>query len=231
MNGVIMVNFKGVRGSPMVCGICIRKAPRLTVTDGNALCKRCSADIDFSNTQTRTSKLISKYEKQIEELTSQCTMKTNECYMAWSSVDSTNLELGRLKIELHQKGAEIDSLEQALGRESGQLRNVSQKYENDKKLWTAAISNLKRKIKAMKQEQALLSLEAHDCANAIPDLSKMIAAVQALVAQCEDLKLKYNEEMDKRKKLHNIVQETKGMGKGICWDTASFILVTLLASP
>lgn len=60
--------------------------------------------------QTRTSKLISEYEKQIEELTSQCTMKTNECYMAWSSVDSTNLELGRLKIELHQKGAEIDSL-------------------------------------------------------------------------------------------------------------------------
>ena len=80
MNGVIMVNFKGVRGSPMVCGICIRKAPCLTgkelircsllifrenicclmlvaansVTDGNALCKRCSADIDFSNTQVRT---------------------------------------------------------------------------------------------------------------------------------------------------------------------------------
>jgi kinesin family protein C2/C3 len=31
------------------------------------------------------------------------------------------------------------------------------------------------------------------------------------VAQCEDLKLKYYEEMDKRKKLHNIVQETKGI--------------------
>jgi len=30
MNGALMVNFKGVRGSPMVCGICIRKAPRLT---------------------------------------------------------------------------------------------------------------------------------------------------------------------------------------------------------
>lgn len=127
--------------------------------------------------QTRTSKLISKYEKQIEELTSQCTMKSNECYMAWSSVDSTNLELGRLKIELHQKGAEMESLgmdyaiaaiifnpnclhmltifihlptEQALGRESDQLRNVSQKYENDKKLWTAAISNLERKIKVKK---------------------------------------------------------------------------------
>lgn len=60
--------------------------------------------------QTRTSKLISKYEKQIEELTSQCTMKSNECYMAWSSVASSNEELNRLKIELHRKGAEMDSL-------------------------------------------------------------------------------------------------------------------------
>jgi hypothetical protein len=30
--------------------------------------------------------------------------------------------------------------------------------------------------------------------------------------QCEDLKLKYYEEMAKRKKLHNIVEETKGAG-------------------
>lgn len=60
--------------------------------------------------QTRTSKLISKYEKQIEELTRQCTMKSDECYMAWSSVECANLELGRLKIELHQKGAVMESL-------------------------------------------------------------------------------------------------------------------------
>jgi kinesin family protein C2/C3 len=36
---------------------------------------------------------------------------------------------------------------QALGRESDQLRDVSHKYENDKKLWSAAISNMERKIK------------------------------------------------------------------------------------
>lgn len=36
---------------------------------------------------------------------------------------------------------------QTLGRESDQLRNVSRKYKNDKKLWVAAISNLERKIK------------------------------------------------------------------------------------
>ena len=98
--------------------------------------------------------------------------------------------------------------DKALGRESDQRRNVSQRYENDKKLWAAAISNMEKKIKvkldlvhviskpqlglvnfnkfsllnpqAMKEKQALLSLEAHECANAIPDLSKMIGAVQAL---------------------------------------------------
>ncbi|KAL5673796.1 hypothetical protein ACJX0J_018102, partial [Zea mays] len=66
-------------------------------------------------------------------------------------------------------------------------------------------------VEAIKQKQQSLSLEAHDCANAIPDLSNMIKAVQGLVAQCEDLKLKCYEEMDKRKKLYNIVQETKGI--------------------
>uniref|UniRef100_A0A0E0CU30 Kinesin motor domain-containing protein n=1 Tax=Oryza meridionalis TaxID=40149 RepID=A0A0E0CU30_9ORYZ len=135
-DGAIVINFKGVRGSPMVCGICIRKTVAIA--------------------------------------------------------------------------------EQVVDRQADQLRSVSQKYENAKKLWAAAISNLENKIKAMKQEQTLLSLEAHDCANAVPDLSKMIGAVQALVAQCEDLKLKYYEEMAKRKKLHNIVEETKGNIRVFC---------------
>ncbi|BAF08190.2 Os02g0212600 [Oryza sativa Japonica Group] len=102
--------------------------------------------------------------------------------------------------------------EQVLDRQADQLRSVSQKYENANKLWAAAISNLENKIKVMKQEQTLLSLEAHGHANAVPELSKMVGAVQALVVQCEDLKLKYYEEMPKRKKLHNIVEETKGAG-------------------
>ncbi|KAL5209895.1 hypothetical protein ABZP36_005518 [Zizania latifolia] len=219
-DGTAIINFKGVRGSPIVCGICIRKAVAFAaanlVTEGNALCKRCSAPVGNSPIQTRTSKLISKYEKQIEELTIQCNMRSDECYMAWSSVETTNQELERLKIELHQKVVQSDNIEQVLEIQADQLRNVSQKYENAKKLWAAAISNLENKIKAMKQEQMLLSLEAHDCANAVPDLSKMIGAVQALVAQCEDLKLKYYEEMAKRKKLYNIVQETKGNIRVFC---------------
>uniref|UniRef100_A0ACD5WT56 Uncharacterized protein n=1 Tax=Avena sativa TaxID=4498 RepID=A0ACD5WT56_AVESA len=220
-NGSIIISFRGVRGNPMVCAICIRKGPLLPAakpgTDGSGLCKRCLTDVEISSPiQKRTAKLISKYEKQIEELTSQCSMKSDECSMAWSLVESTNQELDRLKIELHQKLVQSDNFEQVLDTQNDKLRKVSQNYENDKKLWAAAISNLESKIKAMKQEQALLSLEAHDCADSIPDLSKMIAAVQALVAQCEDLKIKYNEEMAKRKKLHNIVQETKGNIRVFC---------------
>uniref|UniRef100_A0A0E0G2Q5 Uncharacterized protein n=1 Tax=Oryza nivara TaxID=4536 RepID=A0A0E0G2Q5_ORYNI len=131
-DGSFVINFKGVRGNPMVCTICIRKTVAIA--------------------------------------------------------------------------------EQVLDRQADQLSSVSQKYKNANKLWAAAISNLENKIKVMKQEQTLLSLEAHGHANAVPELSKMVGAVQALVVQCEDPKLKYYEEMAKRKKLHNIVEETKGAG-------------------
>jgi kinesin family member C2/C3 len=44
------------------------------------------------------------------------------------------------------------------------------------------------------------------------------------VAHYEDLKLKYYEEMDKRKKLYNIVQETKGIYYPVC---IQFFVLTL----
>lgn len=37
--------------------------------------------------------------------------------------------------------------EQVLDTQADQLRSVSQKYDNAKKLWAAAISNLENKIK------------------------------------------------------------------------------------
>jgi hypothetical protein len=62
-----------------------------------------------ANSVSRTSKLISKYKKQIEEPT-KCTMKSDEYSMASFSVHYVNLELVRLKKELHQKSAEVDRL-------------------------------------------------------------------------------------------------------------------------
>ena len=63
-----------------------------------------------ANSVYRTNKLISKYKKQIEEPTSQCSMKSDEYSMASFSVHYVNLELVRLKKELHQKSAEVDRL-------------------------------------------------------------------------------------------------------------------------
>ncbi|XP_072079726.1 kinesin-like protein KIN-14R isoform X2 [Arachis hypogaea] len=43
-----------------------------------------------------------------------------------------------------------------------------------------------------------------------------VFAIQELVKQCEDLKVKYNEEMTERKKLFNELQESKGNIRVFC---------------
>ncbi len=57
--------------------------------------------------------------------------------------------------------------EQVVDRQADQLRSVSQKYENAKKLWAAAISNLENKIKvkadllsAMLQQELINTIRA-----------------------------------------------------------------------
>nr|CAD1844496.1 unnamed protein product [Ananas comosus var. bracteatus] len=183
-NGVIVVSFEGVRGTPTVCGICIRKAPILSaplVKAEHVVCNKCATEIEVSPTQNRArSKFIAKYEKKIHELTSECKLKTDECYTAWSSVTATNEELERLKMEYHNTIIQAESLERTVETQTDKLRDVFERYEHDKKLWISAISNLEVRIKAMKKEQSQLSLDAHECANSIPDMNKMIFAVQSL---------------------------------------------------
>ncbi|KAG1362267.1 hypothetical protein COCNU_10G004860 [Cocos nucifera] len=219
-NGFIVIRFEGISGTPTVSGICIRKAPKLSaplVKPEHLICNKCAAEIEVSPTQTRArSKYIAKYEKKIHELTSQYKLKSDECYEAWMSLTATNEQLVRLRMELDNYIFQTETLEQAVEKQTGKLRDVSERYEHDKKSWFAAISNLEDKIKAMKQGQSQLSIEAHECANSTPDLNKMIIAVQTLVTQCEDLKIKYSEEIAKRKKLYNQVQETKGNIRVFC---------------
>ncbi|XP_038977497.1 kinesin-like protein KIN-14E [Phoenix dactylifera] len=219
-NGVIVIRFEGISGTPTVCGICIRKAPKLSaplVKPEHLICNKCASKIEVSPTQTRArSKFIAKYDKKIQELTSQCKLKSDECYEAWMSLTATNEQLERLKMELDNKFFQTETLEQAVQKQTDKLKDVSERYEHDNKSWVAAISNLEEKIKAMKQVQSQLSHDAHECANSTPDLNKMIIAVQTLVAQCEDLKIKYSEEIAKRKKLYNQVQEAKGNIRVFC---------------
>ncbi|KAF6165546.1 hypothetical protein GIB67_006436 [Kingdonia uniflora] len=211
----IALRFEGVHGSPVISGICIRKAsnPVPEAKPVFLICKSCTAEIEVPSSQNKLMQLksIAKYEQKIQELTNQCQLKTNECYEAWMSLKRANEQLDKVRMELCDKIRQARSLDQTLEKQTAELGNVTSRYEHDKGYWVAAVNDLEQKIKIMKREQSQLSREAHECADSVPDLNKMVFAVQELVTQYEDLKLKYNEEQAKRKKLHNQVEEAKGM--------------------
>ncbi|KAH7520429.1 hypothetical protein FEM48_Zijuj08G0142800 [Ziziphus jujuba var. spinosa] len=220
-DGVCLIRFEGVIGSPAVSGIGIRRAPKVAVpkVERECLkCNNCATEIEVPSAQMKLlqTKSTTKYEKKIEELTTQCQLKAKECYEAWMSLTTANEQLDKVRMELDNATFKALSQDQAMENQATKLRNISSSYDRDKKQWAVAINELQEKIKLMKKEHSQLSREAHECADSIPELNKMLEAVQALVAQCEDLKMKYSEEQAKRKKLFNEVQEAKGNIRVFC---------------
>ncbi|KAJ6685722.1 KINESIN-LIKE PROTEIN KLP-3 [Salix purpurea] len=220
-DGVIFMRFDGVVGSPIVSGIYIKQAtelPKSTVKKELLLCNNCSAEVKASSDQSRVTRTnsLAKYEKKIEELKAQCQLKTDECHEAWMSLTAANEELEKIRMELDNRFFSNMQLDQAIQKQKTELRDVSRRYECDKKLWVAAIGDLEKKMKMMKIEHSQLSDEAHGCVNNIPEFNKMITAVQVIVAQHEDLRLKLNEEQAKSKKLYNQAQEAKGNIRVFC---------------
>ncbi|KAB1998330.1 hypothetical protein ES319_D12G081600v1 [Gossypium barbadense] len=220
-DGLIALRFEGVIGSPMVCGICVRKTQNIPVTQGSQeylKCNNCAAEIEVSSAQMKLvrTKVTDKYEKKIQELTTQCQLKTHECHEAWMSLTAANEQLEKVRMELDNKIFLTRTLDDTVGKQAEILKNITSSYEHYKKYWAAAVNNLREKIKIMKNEHAQLSHEAHACAESIPELNKMVTGVQALVEQCEDLKVKYSEEQAKRKELYNQIQETKGNIRVFC---------------
>ena len=53
---------------------------------------------------------VEKYEKKIQELSSQCQLKTDECYEAWMSLTAANDQLEKLRMELDNKFIQVDLL-------------------------------------------------------------------------------------------------------------------------
>ncbi|KAI9165073.1 hypothetical protein LWI28_007104 [Acer negundo] len=220
-DGVIVIRFEGVNGSPAVSGICIRRAAEVSVprlSHEYLKCNNCAAEIEVSSNQKKLMRIkaTEKYEKKIQELTKQCQLKTNECHEAWMSLTAANEQLEKVRMELDNKTFQTWTLDTTVGKQSENLRNITSSYEHDKKYWIAAANDLQQKIKVMKEEHSQLSREAHECADSVLELNKMVTGVQVLVAQCEDYKMKYNEEQAKRKELHNQIQETKGNIRVFC---------------
>ncbi|KAF8377407.1 hypothetical protein HHK36_030784 [Tetracentron sinense] len=232
-DGAIVIRFEGIHGSPVVSGICIRRAPKLSESEAKheyLICNNCAAETKVPSAQNKLmqTKSTAKYEKKIQELSTQCQLKTDECYQAWMSLTAANEELEKVRMTLDNKLFQTHSLDQAMEKQSAKLMDVSSSYERDKKFWVAAVNDLKGKIKTMKQDHSQLSREAHECADSVPELNKMVCAVQALVAQCDDLKVKYSEEQAKRKKLFNQVQEAKGMCRPLSKEEVSAQYATVV---
>ena len=121
--------------------------------------------------------LTSRYEKKIEELTSQYKLKNDECHQAWMLLTSANEQLEQLRMDMDNKLFQAETLgkhqiqnlfsvvfpcnfgiyliifhfllEQAVERQTDNFRVVSERYEHDKKLWVAAINDLEGKIKVI----------------------------------------------------------------------------------
>ncbi|XP_019445365.1 PREDICTED: kinesin-like protein KIN-14R isoform X9 [Lupinus angustifolius] len=213
-DGVILIRFESINGSPLVSGICVTKTTKVSVpqvTSDYIKCNYCATEIEIPSSQKKImqTKYTSKYENKIRELTMQCELKAKECYEAWMSLTTTNEQLEATQMELDKVTFKLLTIDQTLEKQAEDLRSISSRYELDKKKWAEAISSLQEKVKLMKSDYCQLSFEAHECVDSIPELNKMVFAVQGLVKQCEDLKVKYNEEMTQRKKLFNEVQEAK----------------------
>ncbi|KAE8695991.1 dof zinc finger protein DOF5.7-like [Hibiscus syriacus] len=174
-DGLIALRFEGVSGSPMVCGICVRKAQNTPVTQGSQeylKCNSCAAEIELSSAQMKLvrTKATDKYEKKIQELTTQCQLKTHECHEAWMSLTAANEQLEKVRMQLDNKIFQTRTLviliEYAfLSLNSDLITNADGKA---------------RAMVIMKREHAQLSHEAHACVESIPELNKMVTGVQAL---------------------------------------------------
>ncbi|KAM7516912.1 hypothetical protein LguiA_006495 [Lonicera macranthoides] len=220
-DGVLLIRFEGINGMPIISGICINMAPPLAASQVKQeclLCEKCAAKMESNSLQSKHPRVtyMAKYEKKIEELSTQCRLKTDECYQAWMSLTALNKQLEKVSMELDNKSFQNHCLDQTMVVQAAKLRDVSSKHERDKNSWVAAINELERKIKIMKQEHSQLSHDAHECVNSIPNLHEMVSAVKGLVAECDDLKLKYSEEQVKRKAIYNQLQEVKGNIRVFC---------------
>lgn len=218
-DGVITIRFEGVDGGSIVSGICIKEAPKILVSpvkQGEG--EKFAAGMETVSIENKNIRMcsITKYEKKIKELSTLCELKTNECYQAWMSLTAANEELQTVKMELDNKSFQILGLDQAKNMEEAKLREFSSRYKHERQFWEAAIDELRRNIKTLKEEHSQLSHKAHECADSVPELNKMATAVQDMVSQCQEFKLKYNEELAKRKQLYNQIQEAKGNIRVFC---------------
>ncbi|CAK9151811.1 unnamed protein product [Ilex paraguariensis] len=220
----LSIRFEGVTGSPILCGICVRKYSSATFGEvellkvmGMAQQQQCELPKVVSTLQKPTGegefgKLQIDYEYQkkelveakraLEELKRENELKSRECQKACKSLQD-------LQNELMRKSMHVGSLAFAI---EGQVKEKSR--------WFASLRDLKRKLKILKMDQLKLSEEALSYKKCLAEMNDMCSIVQSKIKQQielhEDLKIKFVKGAKERKELYNKVLELKGNIRVFC---------------
>ncbi|KAK9085934.1 hypothetical protein Sjap_026345 [Stephania japonica] len=224
----LSIRFEGVIGSPIVCGISVKRDSQAGFGSMEFLKERGKAQmenhelIEVANGSTKFAvveeleKLQRDYELQHKELVEtkkilesirrEHNMKNKECQEAWMS-------LRELQNELMRKSMHVGSLAYAI---EGQVKEKSR--------WFSSLRDLSRKFKLLKMEHSKLSNEASEWNKGLADMTEMAISIQSTInhkvelekekmdldKEHTELKLKFIEGANERKELYNKVLELKG---------------------
>ncbi|XP_043689012.1 kinesin-like protein KIN-14Q isoform X2 [Telopea speciosissima] len=222
----LSIRFEGVTGTPIVCGISIRKdclagsGSAKIVEDKESSQtgdhKELEGCYDFnSNIYGEVWELRRKFELQYKELTEtkkalednkrENELKSKECQEAWTS-------LSELQNELMRKSMHVGSLAFAI---EGQVKEKSRLF--------SSLRDLTRRFKILKMEYIKLSEEASEYKKCLADMAQMTHTIQSTMNQyvdmekeSKDIKLKFIEGAKERKELYNKVLELKGNIRVFC---------------
>ncbi|KAI3947840.1 hypothetical protein MKX01_034505 [Papaver californicum] len=227
-NEGLSIRFEGMIGSPIVCGISIRKdsltnsenVEFLKDRQGSLIAEHGMLDDDQKDDSNlvgegEVSKLRRDMENQYQELTetkrvlhglkSDYEMKSKECQEAWMS-------LRDLQNELMRKSMHVGSLAFAI---EGQVKEKSK--------WFSSLRDLTKKFKILKIEHSKLSEEALQYKKCLADMVQMTSTVQSamtkhidLEKENRDLRVKFINGAKERKELYNKVLELKGNIRVFC---------------
>ncbi|XP_073142323.1 kinesin-like protein KIN-14Q [Henckelia pumila] len=212
---VLSIRSEGVNGSPIICGISIRKDSSEIFGDGILLGRvgstgmpqfKLSKDaygnsIDGVEHESRA-KELSETKRALEKLKRDNELKSQECQEAWKSLKD-------LQNELMRKSMHVGSLAFAI---EGQVKEKSR--------WFSSLSYLTQKSKILKMDQIKLSEEASIFKQYVADMEGVKSIVQSTVQQhvelYEDIKCKYLKEAKLTKELYNKVLDLKGNIRVFC---------------
>lgn len=217
----LSIRLEGVMGSPILCGISIRKdfpanSVEVELLEVMAVSRvaeseppKDNGNFDMKGGYQKVQRdfecqkeELAETRRMLEELKMENQAKTRECQEACKS-------LRDLQNELMRKSMHVGSLAFAI---EGQVKEKSK--------WFSSLRDLTRKLKILKMEHITLVEEARTYKKCLEDMDEIRATIHSAMNQQvdlhEDLKIKFIEGAKERKELYNKVLELKGNIRVFC---------------